>query len=139
MLIDEAVEKILWVSKVLDQQAMQNPQEKRTVATMYYLASQRIKYAFGQPITAWREGQRQLYQLSGFKNPLNILFDHYEDCERDCAEKIRGSLIFLSHHFDYRVSELLSEDINNKLYLSSQAKIRIADASEYGVFVRDFY
>ena len=139
MYIDEAIEKILMVSKMLDQQLKNNPQDRKSIATMYYLASQRIKYAFGKPIATWREGQRETYSLSGFKKPLNYLFDQLEDGVFPENEKIRGSLVFLSHHFDYRISEILNEEINSKLYLSSQAQVRITAPAEYGNFLRDFY
>lgn len=136
----EAVSKIANICTLLDEDLKAHPtSSKKIVATMYYLASLRIKHAFGVNIEGFHTGHRELYALSGFKQPINQLLEIYAESDEATAEKIRHQLVQISNHFDDRFGEITQRQLTEYEYLNTRSEILSCKLAKRDQHSADFY
>lgn len=135
-----AVQKVANICRLLDEEVQQQPKTSRKIiATMYYLASLRIKYAFGFDIKNFHEGHKEVFALSGFKKPINELLATYSEASNANAEAIRMELIQLSNHFDDRFGEITQRGLPDCEYLNTTAQLTSYTPKAAGKHLADFY
>ena len=119
------VAKILNICQLLDEDYKTRPEtNRRMISTMYYLGSQYIKKAFGMKTKNLREGQENVFALSGFKKPLTALIEEYKNAsDHETGEQIRLTLIFLSHFFDDRFFDITHHHFQESEVLDVEAKL----------------
>lgn len=121
--------KILRICALLDEDyRARQGDHKRLVATMFYLASQHIKAAFGHKVEPKREGQDAIYALSGFKQPIEGLFAEYlASTDHEDAENIRLVLIELANYLDNHFHDITNRPRLADERLANDATLQLAN------------